>query len=139
VTCGVTGVATVVTMTESCHRCAISQTASCRRRPRHRHFRRRSRRRHGDDGGPAGRGAGGDYGDGGEPGTQNPVWVTRMEPLRERRPSCVGSSASRACWTGRADALLMGPRVVGSRCTTPEETCPPRSSLWPRRLRKHQK
>jgi len=28
----------------------------------------------------------------------------------------------------------MRPLVVGSRCTTPEETCPPRSSLWPRRL-----
>lgn len=127
-----------MTTTVSCHRCATGQMASCPRRPRRRHCRLWNRRRHDDDGGPAGRGVGGDCGDGSEPGTRSPVWEKRTEPLRERRPSCAGSSASRACWTGRADALLMGPQVVGSRCTTPEETCPPRSSLWPRRLQKHQ-
>lgn len=127
----------MVTMTASCHRCVTSRTASCRRRPLHHHCRRPIHRRRGDDGYPAGRGA--DGGDGGELGTRNLVWATRTVPLRGRRPSCAGSSASRACWTGRADALLMRPLVVGSRCTTPEETCPPRSSLWPRRLRKHQK
>lgn len=136
-----TEAAIAATTMASCRRCGTSRTASfrCRlRRPRR--GRRSSLRHHGDGGGPAGRDAGGDGGDDdGEPGRRNPVWATRTAPLRERQPSCAGSSAFRACWTGRADALLMRPRVVGSRCTTPEETCPPRSSLWPRRLRKQGK